>query len=149
MNTNFTRRCANDVLLRGDEVWPILGNIIDMPTYKKIMQRCVGLTRQWHCLEKAIIVARYVPQCTVVVGKCLIWSGDGTSNYGFEFNPPYEFHAWCQHPEGIIDIALPGVIEKGLATSDEYGPFLVGRKPVVLAGKEPQWAHYVPCEVYG
>lgn len=149
MKTNFTHRTSNDVLLDGTEVWPILGNIIDMPTYKHIMQHCVGLTRQWHCLEKAMMVKRVVPNCNVIIGKCLVWSGDGTSNYGHEFNPPYEFHAWCQHPDGIIDIALPGLIEKGLTTSDEYGPFLVGRKPVILAGKEPQWAHYVPHEVYG
>ena len=42
----------------------------------------------------------------------------------------------------IIDMALPGVIQKGLTTFDSIGAFLVGREPVILAGTPEPWMMY-------
>ncbi len=81
------------------------------------------------------------------MGAAKVMSGDYMSTYGFEYNPPYEFHAWVVDNGNIIDLALPGVIEKGLITKDDVGYYLVKRKPVILAGTEPNWISYKQFEL--
>jgi hypothetical protein len=71
------------------------------------------------------------------------------SNYGYMFKPPFEFHAWLQTPQGIIDVALPGAIEKGLTTFDDVGPYLIGREPFILAGPPLDWMEYMPVQIVG
>jgi hypothetical protein len=77
-----------------------------------------------------------------MIGSLLVVSGDGKSEYGHYFNPPYEFHAWLQEGPIIVDVALPGVIESGLMLTDEVGPFISGREPLILAGEPLTWMKY-------
>ena len=135
---------SKDPILKGDELWLINGTYPIPIT--KIMQACKGLNRYWNCLEKAQIVQTILGKGDVIVGDLKVVSGDFKSEYGFDFNPPYEFHSWLEVEGAIIDIALPGVIEKGLTTHDEYGPYLVGREPVILAGKPESWMKYISYE---
>jgi len=121
---------------------------------------CKGLNPYWNCLQKALIAKKHMNEIggvelggTVVLGSCFVHSKDMRSSYGYEYNPPYEFHAWLSYGPSayspiIIDIALPGVIEKGLGLCDQYGPILVGRKPAVLFGHPPFWVKYTAREVY-
>jgi hypothetical protein len=77
-----------------------------------------------------------------------VYSKNFGSSYGFEFNPPLEFHAWVNYGDNIIDLALPGVIEMGCILKDKYGPYL-DRKPIVLAGEEiPNWIEYTAIRKY-
>ncbi len=151
ITTNFTCKNPNDELLTGTEQYRIIGDLLSDDLCRKIMQSCAGLSRHWHCLEKAIKVKQFLPNGYVVVGKTLVASSDLKSTYGCEYVPPYEFHAWYQCEGGIIDIALPGLIEKGLSTSDEHGPFLVDVNPVILACdfKKVYGLYYEPREIYG
>lgn len=126
---------STDALLTGEERWPILGFAISAEEYAEIMQNLTGMKRHWDCLDKARKVVEIIKRGHVVVGSCMVWSGDMKSQYGYYFNPPLEFHAWViDDKRQIIDVALPGVIEKGLTTSDEYGPMLIGNESFVLAG---------------
>jgi len=120
------------------------------------------LLRNWNCIEKAFIVfdellkihTKVFNQIAVVVGECYVMSANGKSSYGFAFNPPYEFHAWCSvalndgcHKPYIIDLAMPGVIEYGTIQRDSYGPLLTGRTPMYVCGTAPEWIYYKPVKI--
>lgn len=147
--TNMTCISNDEPLLSGTERFDVMGDLLSPNKCEEIIMRCKGLTRHWNCLEKAKIAQRVLHDGVVVVGSCELWSRDMKSKYGHLFNPPFEFHAWLQLPQGIIDIALPGVIEKGLTTSDHIGPFLSERIPFILARKPFEWMEYKPIEIIG
>ena len=149
-----------EAVLTGDESWPIVGEgfaedlaLVPEETVWRIMREMVGLNKYWDCLPKAKLAQEISNVGFVVVGSLLVTSGDGQSQYGYYFNPPYEFHAWVSlrppslSPGPILDVALPGVIEKGLITSDDIGPYLINREPVILCGYPPSWCQYVPAKV--
>jgi len=137
-----------DRLLTGHEKFKIHGDAINEKQLKAIISACKGLKYHWNCRKKALQVKNIIGG-VVILGETMILSGDLKSAYGHYFNPPYEFHAWVQLPKGVIvDVALPGLIETGLNFSDDQGPFIVGREPVVLAGRPESWMKYVPKKIY-
>jgi hypothetical protein len=147
VTTSMTSIIADrDFLVTGDESYPIIGELLTPLACSAIFKKMevAGLNRYWDCLPKAKIVLDHLGQGELKVGSMYVWSGDMLSNYGYEFRPPFEFHAWVAIGEDIVDMALPGVIEKGLSTRDEIGPALVGRSPVILAGPPLPWMTYKP-----
>ena len=137
-------------LLTGEEIWPILGDKVSADQVQRIVREMAGLNKCWACLPKTKWALHILGKGRIVIGSLLVTSGDGKSQYGYYFRPPYEFHSWLDlenDPKGpILDVALPGVIETGLTTSDEIGPYLINREPVVLAGTPPNWCQYIPVE---
>lgn len=146
------KRPGTDKIITGEEIYPIVGDLLTPGKIERIMLRMKGLSRYWNCIEKARIAREVLGFGEIVLGECLVWSNDFKSSYGFYFNPPFEFHAWVQiynspldwYGKGmrIVDVALPGVIELGLATHDHIGPCVVGREPFILAGEPPDWVEY-------
>ncbi len=116
----------------------------------------VGLLEQGHCLEKAQraqkVLDRFGVPTRIMLGAIQLASVGGQSFYGFEYHPPYEFHAWLETPStesmAILDFSLPGVIKRGLSSRDEIGPFLVGRTEVILMGQPLSWMCYSVKTVY-
>lgn len=145
--TSFSTVSNNDPILSGYERYPVIGNAISENEALQIAIDMNGLKAHWNCLEKAHLARSIICRGVVVVGSLMIVSGDLKSEYGYHYCPPYEFHAWIMFNGNIVDVALPGVIDKGLTTHDEYGPYLVGREPVILAGKPESWMKYIPREV--
>jgi hypothetical protein len=163
----------NNVIMTGEEMYPVIGFfsdiIIDLTgplictdesrlTLSKhevaeLMKMCKGLNLYWNCLEKAILVRKYMGRGVVCIGQMYIWNSDFTANFGYGFNLPYEFHAWWQENEDkkspIIDIALPGVVLKGSKLADEVGPIIVGREPAILVGYPHNWMVYERKYVIG
>ena len=133
-----------DKILTGEESWPIVGEAVGEEVIAEIVKKCAGLNRIWGCLPKARIAREVVGHGDIVIGSLMVTSGDGLSEYGHYWNPPYEFHAWLllHKPLAIVDVGLPGVIEKGLTAGDDVGPYLVDRKPFVLAGWPLGWVTY-------
>lgn len=147
MLTAFSTVSDTDPTMTGYEEYPVIGSALTDQEITKIIRNFSGLKTHWNCLEKAQIVVALLGKGLVTIGSLQIVSGDLKSMYGYEYHPPREFHAWVTLGKDIIDIALPGVILKGLNTRDEYGPFIVDRKPAVLAGKAPEWAIYRGKEI--
>jgi hypothetical protein len=134
-------------ILTGKEEFNINGNLLDDSKLREITRACKGLKYYWNCLEKAEIAQEILGEGQLVLGKLMVLSSDGSSSFGYYYKPPYEFHAWVLMPNGIIDVSLPGVIERGLTFSDDKGPFLTGRSPVVLAGAPASWMDYDISEI--
>lgn len=105
------------------------------------------LNRYYDCIAKAKWIATHLGLADIHLGSLMVDSTEKGVAYGYAYNPPLELHAWVQVGSYIIDFALAGTIEKGLNTKDEYGPFLVGRTPVVLAGTPAPWMHYQTYEI--
>jgi hypothetical protein len=137
----------DEPLMDGTEEFPIHGSLLTSAESMLIRKNMKGFRRHWHCLEKAQRVVSLLGRGVVVIGSLHVISGDGKSTYGYNFNPPYEFHAWVQLNDGIIDVALPGVIDRGLSACDDYGPYLVQRTPIILAGTPLYWTYYKPHEI--
>ena len=130
-------------VMTGKEKYPVIGKAISNNQAKKIILKCKGLKLYWDCIDKAKRAQEILKRGKVVFGSCTIWSGDWQSNYQFLFNPPYELHSWLELENGqIIDIGLAGAILKGSILRDDIGPFLVNRKPKILAGYPPKWIEY-------
>lgn len=145
--TTLDRDIGNNIT--GEEEWEILGNAVEPQVIQEIIQACSGLNYYWNCLEKAEKAQEILGRGTVIMGSLMVVSADFTSEYGHYWNPPFEFHAWVDLRNGsLVDIGLPGVIEKGLTTSDHIGPALIGRTPSVLAGPPPFWLKYQARMVY-
>ena len=143
---------ADDLYVRmdGTECYLVRGNLLKAPDVQAVMNACAGLLLNWDCITKAKIVQEYLGHGVVVLGGCEAITRGGMSAYGHHFNPPLELHAWWQprpRSKARIDIALPGLILKGLNTADEEGFFLEGREPFILAGVAPWWVKYKPYEV--
>lgn len=140
----------DDDRLSGHEDYPIVGDAVPKDVVSEVLQAYKGLRTCWDCIDKARIARKIIGYGIVMVGGSLVVSSDGTSSYGYYFNPPYEFHVWLNLGGGdIFDAALPGMILKGTATHDEVGPCLVGRDPVVLAGTPAKWMLYKEVKKYG
>jgi hypothetical protein len=143
MQSNLNYRTVSEPVLSGCEKYSVIGNKLSLDMQQRIQSAFCELTVKWDCLPKAGIVASHIPEVKVVVGSLMVDSMEEGVEYGHAWNPPYEFHAWCVFPDReIIDMALPGTIESGLATRDRIGYYLVGREPCILAGKPPEWLHY-------
>jgi len=121
--------------------FPIHGDILTRKDLNTLYLICKGRPKYGDCIFAAAVTQKHLTG-KVVLGSCFIYSKNYKSNYGFAYNPPIEFHAWVQLKENIIDITLPFLIEKGLNTKDEYGSFITGRKPFILAGIAPKWVKY-------
>jgi hypothetical protein len=148
-------------LMTGDESYPVIGTggeengpLISAETIRAIISEMKGLNQHWDCLPKAQKAVNILGFGWIVAGSLLVTSGDYESQYGYYFNPPYEFHAWVvlddprKYPKPrLMDMALAGVIDKGLNTSDEVGPCLLDREPSILVGYPPDWCQYIPVEV--
>jgi hypothetical protein len=141
-----------DAILTGEEIYPIIGDgdiIITPDELISIQANLAGFNRYWNCLEKAWKTYSFLEAGELTIGTMLVWNEGHRSNYGFYYNPPLEFHAWLAFPGGrILDVALPGVIERGLWTFDEVGAAIVNRVPVVLAGIPPDWLEYRAKEIW-
>jgi len=134
------------------ERYPIMGDLLSLDIINSLLGKFKGLHKYYDCHEKARIVYDYVwglfSDISLVYGAFYIDSATNKSQYGFLYNPPFEFHAWIDVSGGIIDLSLPGVIENGSKSCDQYGAFLEGREPVVLSGYDiPEWLHYEPKSV--
>jgi hypothetical protein len=142
-----------DKVMTGEEIYPVYGELLTTSELIALIKKCRGLYSYWDCVRKAYIVKKYLNRGVIVAGECMVQSANKRSLYGHYFRPPFEFHAWWQEAFDpaikclrypIIDIALPGLITKGLITKDEIGPMLTGREPVILAGNPEQWMYYTP-----
>ena len=149
-----------DVCMDGTERYPIIGSTVEHRNtilllfgedyIKKLYQAqsmLKGLPLYANCLEKAML-ARKLLGGTLVAGAMRVLSEDMKSAYGFDFRLPYECHVWLEYIGGcIVDLALPGVILRGMKSKDEQGPFIVGREPSILAGYPPEWLIYKPVRI--
>lgn len=142
--TSFAAIQRDEPVLTGDEIYPIVGTALMYQDVRLMFRALAGMKRHWNCLEKAERVVKEMGRGQVVLGSLLVVSSDNKSTYGYAFDPPLEFHAWVQTGNNIIDLSLPGVIEKGLSTYDKFGAYLVGRYPVILAGEPEPWMIYRP-----
>ncbi len=123
--------------------------IISERTAMEVLQTFfeLKLNRYYACIQKAKIAATRLGIGHIHIGSLMVDSYEEGVMYGYLYNPPLELHAWVEIDTKIIDFALAGTIEKGLATKDEVGPFLINRKPIILAGVRPPWAHYTTHEI--
>ena len=146
--TIMTGLTANQPILSGKEKYKVIGNYLSLDKVERIMGLLKGKYQHWDCLPKAEIVAKELGG-NVVIGSTYVINKEGTGSYGYEYRPPYEFHAWVviQKPGVVIDFALPGVIEKGLTVKDEICYILEDIEPVILAGIPPKWLRYYPREL--
>ena len=138
MHTEMTSKAGDEgKIMTGYESYPIIGDQMSAYGSKPIIKQFKGLNLYWNCLEKALIVANFIPGSIVVIGSLMICEWTEMSVYGHKYKPPYEFHAWVRWKENIIDFGLPGVILKGSTTEDIFGPLLKNTVPVILAGEPP------------
>jgi hypothetical protein len=146
-----------DAVMTGEERYPIISTVSLSTHTKKVMlldmvKMCKGLNLYWNCLEKALIVRNYFRFGYVVLGSLYVYNENRSANYGYEYRPPFEFHAWWQddlsQDSPIIDIALPGVILKGKSIVDEFGSILSGREPCILVGRPLDWMEYKPLDMF-
>lgn len=137
--------CDEDphILLTGEERYPLIGGSDYTDSHTRPLQIGLkGLPRYGGCLEKAKIAQREFGG-VIIMGRLAIYSAINGGLYRFDYNPPTEFHAWLQFVPGwILDLSLPGVIERGMKMTDELGPIIEGRVPAILFGKPPAWAIY-------
>ncbi|MFA5355736.1 MAG: hypothetical protein WC302_03360 [Candidatus Paceibacterota bacterium] len=152
IKTNFLLH-YDGVTMTGNESYPIIGDILPDGKQARLLVCKVifplfangKFLLTGSCLDKAMVAIDFIPKKLnpkIVGGKLTLVSGDKKSSYGFGWNPPLEFHAWIECDKGIIDFSLPGVILKGSTMSDDQGPFLIGREPVILAGEPEDWMIY-------
>jgi hypothetical protein len=130
------------------EMYEIYPNI-STPVIKEIQQKIIDakLNRYFDCIQKAKIAAIHLGIPAIRLGSLFVDSTEVGVQYGYNYNPPLELHAWVQIDNNVIDFALAGTIEKGLKTKDEFGSFLIDRKPIILAGTPPPWVHYQTHEI--
>ncbi len=149
ITTRFATISDNDPIMTGRERYPIVGGYpIPEETITTLLESFMGLRTHWNCLEKTALVQEALGG-QIAYGSLLVTSGDNKSQFGFYWKPPIEQHSWLLFNDGtIIDFALPGVIEKGLSTSDELGPFLIDREPCILAGVPLSWMKYIIKQNY-
>lgn len=107
-----------------------------------------GLYKWWSCLEKAQIAQKHFNRGVVVIGSLKIYNKAFDSTYSFEYNPPFEFHAWVQDLDLIYDYSLIGCMEIGKLLQDERGPIL-DREPEFLCFEKPKrWTKYEAHATY-
>lgn len=160
LEQKFTFNTGNDPKIIGNEVFPVIGGQISSDDLCKIFTQFKGLGKYWDCIDKARIARNYLcatrgdDSYIILIGSLYVVSSDYKSSYGYNYNPPFELHAWIFHPNtaGVYDLALPGVIERGQTLSDHIGPYIdKERIPSVAAfllPTCPDWLLYQPYEVY-
>ncbi len=143
-----------EVVIENPDLYPVVGNLLSFHDANEIFSEFKGRMRYGECMAKSLIAARFLSCCTppmrlsIVMGDMSITWIDkrgGVTQYGFAYEPPFEYHTWIECPEGIIDFSLPGVIERANFFEDEHGKFLDGLVPFILAShrKEvPPWLNY-------
>lgn len=153
-STKLTTRFDSDAQeLVSDKIYPVypdnLFQVLSDSDIQHITNSFVHhkLNRYYDCIQKAKLAAEYLNIKEIHLGSLMIHSTEEGVSYGYMYNPPLELHAWLQIQDKIIDFALPGTIEKGLATKDEIGYFLVGREPVILVGIPAKWMIYRTHEI--
>ena len=146
--TVYTTITKNEPRMTGNEKYKFIGDprLAPKDIRKKIAKDFKGCFLHWDCIDKAKIVKKYLGG-NVVVGKLIVLSLDLCSSYSFEFNPPYELHAWNVIGQKPVDFSLPGVILKGRSMKDKFGRILTGRKPCINLGADVKWLDYRPHEV--
>ena len=130
--------------MSGNEQYEILGNLLTETQVKHLIYSCKNRILTADCVEKSHLVWFYLKDISwkIVIGSIKVFSKDMKATYGHDFNPPRELHCWLEKENKIIDIALPGLIIRGLRAKDEIGSFLEGRTPIILAGEVPNWIIY-------
>ena len=151
MKTTFSFRGSSDPIMTGKENFEILGNAIQPEIVKTIVSHFAGLNLFYDCNRKVSIASHFLAnlgiEFEINFGELFVDSKEKSTNFGYKFNPPYEFHCWIGLPgENILDVSLPGTILKGKLTSDNVGPFLIGRKEFILNGRPKNWLHYTTHE---
>lgn len=138
--------------MTGEENYPIYASKSD-PTGISIAQELQrlqifstfkGYLTFGDCYSKAKIVHNIVNRLfpdkfVLAKGAMRIYCKETECLYGFNWNPPLEYHTWLQlkNKTGnpyIVDMALPGVILRGSASGDEHGKFITGMPPFAYVG---------------
>jgi len=150
--TFFTNKFDDQNIMTGEETYNLIGFSMDYTIANELIKKFKGLNLHWNCEDKSRITWDFLKRGTLVIGSLKIWNAERDASYGFEYHPPLEFHAWIEERVNgkkiIYDLALPGVILKGLEIKDEYGIILDGRQPVILTGEAPDWLEYTGREYY-
>lgn len=134
-----------DEIMTGEERYYIPGALIKPLRSGVIQSRFTGLKLYADCILKNEIAQVVIDHScwSMVIGGLKIWNKERNGTYGFNYNPPFEFHTWLQNEKKeIIVFALPGVILRALKAKDEFGYIITGRKPEILAGMPPDWLLY-------
>lgn len=136
--------------LTGHEKYKILGRMFSGEEVREIFKLFNGLMRRGNCLRKACIVRDWLNRDRenafhVMVGSLYVIERTNHSSYGHEYNPPLEFHAWVygRRDKSVYDLALPGVIERGLEAEDDQGRILLTVEPIVLATGSSRVPYYL------
>jgi len=111
-----------------------------------IIKSYAGLPLHSVCALKSIIAHLILKKLNITSSLCYgsfyIYATDGLSNYGCEYIPPYEYHAWLAVDDIILDMGLPGMIHIGENTKDSIGPFVTGWEPSIMASKSHPLLQY-------
>jgi hypothetical protein len=146
---------TNDLTVKmtGRERYQIIGQFAGVPLIvdiiNKLMVKCAGLALQGDCFEKMRLAydVLWFLGLTPVVGSIDVFSVNGGSSFGFDYDPPESCHCWLEGDfkgnRVIVDIALPGVVIGADNFKDEYGGVDLNRDPVILAGIVPMWCEYI------
>jgi len=136
--------------LTGNEKYKILGRMLSRAEADEIFKQFKGLMRRANCLRKACIVRDWLNRerenaFNVMVGSLYVIESSNHSSYGHEYNPPFEFHAWVygRRDKSLYDLALPGVIERGLEAEDDQGKLLLTIDPTILAAGISRIPYYI------
>lgn len=140
--------------MTGEEQYPIyaqktdLGGMLIAQELQRtqIFRSFKGYLTFGDCYSKAKMVYNVVNRIfpnkfSITKGAMRIFCKETQSLYGFNWDPPLEYHTWLQlkdcdsNTPYIIDMALPGVILRGSSSGDEYGKFIVGMPPFAYIGK--------------
>ena len=155
-----------DNRMTGDEIYPILADRSDGVAMvigtelarTHIFRSFKGYLTFGDCLSKNKmtfnIVERLFPgKFELAKGSMRIFCKKTQCLYGFNWNPPLEYHVWIQKKENhayIIDMALPGVILRGSESGDDKGFFIEGMKPFAYIGHTGDdyglWYHTMEVE---
>jgi hypothetical protein len=141
--------------MTGSEKYNIAGRMLSREEADEIFKLFKGLMRRGNCLRKACIVRDWLNRdrenaFSVIIGSLYVIDSTNHSSYGHEYNPPLEYHAWVygRRDKSVYDLALPGVIERGLEAEDDMGCFLTSLKPIILASGTSRIPHYLQYKAH-
>lgn len=148
MKTTLWADWSPDVTMTGHEKYEVVGDLVSRKMSDSIIERFAGKKMYADCIEKNVIAAKMLPFPTIMMlGSLYVFDPNGgNGSYGFEFNPPFELHAWLKPVAragvAVLDFALPGVILRALKAEDEEGHIVSGIEPFVMAGQPPSYLMY-------
>lgn len=146
VNTIFT--------IKENDKYKIFGDAIDHNIILDVMSKLVGLPYHSYCgiitiVTSFILNHKYRIKTDYITGSTIVSCASNKTTYGFEYKPPFEFHAWLQFSEtGILDVSVPGLIWRGLNTRDEHGAFLENIDEIIINGFPPPYIKYTPYSIY-